>query len=59
MDLSEYALEPLLNKDDEFTLYRGHARLPETPSVLLQTPVSSHPLRESLKELEHGGFVAQ
>ena len=53
MDLSEYALEPLPNKDEEFALYRGHARRPETSSVLLLTPVSSRPARESLKKLEH------
>jgi len=53
MDLSEYALEPLPNKDEEFALYRGHARRPETPSVLLLTQVSSRPARESLKKLEH------
>jgi hypothetical protein len=53
MDLSEYALEPLPNKDEEFALHRGHARRPETSSVLLLTPVSSRPARESLKKLEH------
>ena len=53
MDLSEYALEPFPNKDDEFTLYRGHARQPETPSVLLLTPFSSRPARETLRKLEH------
>jgi hypothetical protein len=49
MDLSECAREPLPNKGEEFALYRGHARRPETPSVLLLTPVSSRPARESLK----------
>lgn len=53
MDLSEYALEPLPNKDEEFALHRDHARRPETSSVLLLTPVSSRPARESLKKLEH------
>lgn len=53
MDLSEYALEPLPNKNEGFTPYRGHARRPETPSVLLLTPVSSRPTPESLKELAH------
>lgn len=53
MDLSEYALEPLPNKDEEFSLYRGHVRRPETSSVLLLTPVSSRPARESLKKFEH------
>ena len=53
MDLSEYALEPLPNKDEEFALYRGHARRPETSLVVLLTPVSSRPARESHKKLEH------
>jgi PAS domain S-box-containing protein len=53
MDLSEYRLELLPEKDEEFALYRGHARRPETPSVLLRTLVSSRPARESLKKLEH------
>ena len=53
MELSEYALEPLPNKDEEFTLDRGHARRPETSSVLLLIPVSSRPARESLNKLEH------
>ena len=53
MDLSEYALEPLPNKDEEFVLDRGHARRPETPSVLMLTPLPSRPARESFKTLEH------
>lgn len=52
MDLSGYALKPLPNKDEEFTLYRGHARQPAS-SVLLLTAASSCPSRESLKRLEH------
>jgi PAS domain S-box-containing protein len=53
MDLSEYAVEPLPNKDEEFALYRGRARRPETPSILLLTPVSSRPARETLRKIEH------
>jgi hypothetical protein len=53
MDLQEHALEPLTNRDEELTLYRGHVRRPETQSVLLRTPVSSRPARKSLKKLEH------
>ena len=53
MDLSEHALEPLPNRDEKLTLHRGHVWRPETPSVLLRTPVSSRPARESLKKLEH------
>ena len=53
MDLSEYALESLRNKNGEFALDRVHARRPETPSVLMLTPLSSRPARESLKKLEH------
>ncbi len=53
MDLSECGLEPLPIKDEEFALYRCHARRPEMPSVLLLTPVSSRPARETLRKLEH------
>ena len=53
MDLSECGLEPLPIKDEELALYRCHARRPEVPSVLLLTPVSSRPARETLRKLEH------
>ena len=53
LDLSEFAFEPLRNGDEEFALYRGRARHSETRSVLLLTPGSSRPARESLKKLEH------
>ena len=53
MSLAEYGLEPLPNRNEEFALYRGHARRPETPPALLLTPVSSRPARESLKKSEH------
>jgi hypothetical protein len=53
MNLSEYALEPLPNKDEEFGLNRGQARRPETPSVLMLTPLSSRSARKSLKKREH------
>jgi hypothetical protein len=33
MDLSEYGRGRLPGKDEEFALYRGHARRLETPSV--------------------------
>ncbi len=52
MELSEYLLEPL-REDEEFILYRGHARHTEAPSVLLLAPVSARPAPESLKKIEH------
>ena len=54
MDIPEYAFEPLPDKDDELTLYRGRAIRAETPSFPLRTPVSSRPLREGLKTMERG-----
>ncbi|UWZ85206.1 AAA family ATPase [Occallatibacter riparius] len=53
MDLTDFAFEPLRNSHEEFALYRGRARQSERPSVLLLTPSSSRPARESLKKLEH------
>src|SRR5690242_16048232 len=53
MELSEYAVEPLTNRDEEFALYRGHAKRPGTSSILLLTPASSRPTRETLRKIEH------
>jgi PAS domain S-box-containing protein len=53
MELSEYAVEPLPNRDEEFALYRGHAKRPGTSSILLLTPASSRPTRETLRKIEH------
>jgi predicted ATPase/transcriptional regulator with GAF, ATPase, and Fis domain len=55
LKISEYVLEPL-RKDDEFILYRGHARSQphvNQPSVLLLRPVSARPAPVSLQRLEH------
>jgi serine/threonine protein kinase len=40
-------------EDEEFILYRGHAKQAEAPSVLLLAPVSIRPALESLKKIEH------
>ena len=53
MELLEYALEPSLNRDEKFALYSVHARRPETSPVLLLTPVSYRPERESSQKAEH------
>jgi PAS domain S-box-containing protein len=52
VDLSGYLLEPL-REDGEFVLYRGRAKHPELPSVLLLSPVSSRPSVETLKKIDH------
>ncbi|HJX84372.1 MAG TPA: protein kinase, partial [Candidatus Angelobacter sp.] len=46
-------LEPL-RQDEEFILYRGrHSVQPDSPPVLLLTPVSTRPSLETLKKIEH------
>ena len=52
VELSDYVLEPL-REDEEFILYRGHARHAEPASVLLLAPASTHPTPETLKKIEH------
>jgi PAS domain S-box-containing protein len=52
IELSDYLLETL-REDENFILYRGHARDTEGPSVLLLAPVSARPAPESLKKIEH------
>ena len=52
MQLSECSLE-FLRDDGEFTLYRGHAKQPGAPSVLLLAPASQRPSPESLKKIDH------
>src|SRR5215470_15713614 len=52
MQLSEYALE-CLRDDGEFILYRGHAKQPGPPSVLLLAPASTRPSPETLKKIDH------
>ena len=53
MEPSQLVLEPL-RTDEEFALYRGeHSNQPGSPSVLLLTPASTRPARETLKKIEH------
>src|SRR5215469_6698186 len=51
-ELSEYAFESL-RRDEEFILYRGVARQPQAPPLLLLTPVLPRPSLETLKKLQH------
>src|SRR5215472_4265348 len=51
-ELSEYAFESL-RRDGEFILYRGVARQPQAPPLLLLTPVLPCPSLETLKKLQH------
>src|SRR5215467_2579220 len=51
-ELSEYAFESLC-RDEEFILYRGVARKPQAPPLLLLTPVLPRPSLETLKKLQH------
>jgi predicted ATPase/signal transduction histidine kinase/GAF domain-containing protein len=52
MQLSEYSVESLRD-DGEFILYRGQAKQPGLPSVLLLTPTSPRPSPETLKKIDH------
>ena len=52
MQLSEYSLE-LLRGDGEFLLYRGHAKQPGAPSVLLLAPASTRPSPDTLNKIDH------
>jgi PAS domain S-box-containing protein len=52
VELSEYVLE-LLREDEEFILYRGHAKHADATPVLLLAPASTRPAPETLKKIEH------
>jgi len=52
VELSEYLFEPL-REDEEFVLYRGHAKQGEPRSVLLLAPVSTRPILKTLKKIDH------
>jgi predicted ATPase len=52
MELSEYFLEPL-REDQEFVLYRGHAREAKGSSVLILAPLSIRPAPQTLKKMKH------
>jgi len=52
MEFSEYSLEPLRD-DQEFILYRGHAREAKGSSVLMLAPLSIRPALETLKKMKH------
>ena len=52
VELLDYVLKPL-REDEEFILYRGHARHAQPASVLLLAPASTHPTPQTLKKIEH------
>ena len=52
MQLSEYSLQ-CLRRDGEFILYRGHAKQPGAPSILLLAPASTRPSPETVKRIDH------
>ncbi len=53
MELSEYSLEPI-REDQEFVLYRGHAREAKGSSVLMLARLSQFgPRQEALKKMKH------
>src|SRR5512147_2497907 len=52
VELSEYVLE-LLREDEEFILYRGHAKHADATPLLLLAPASTRPAPETLKKIEH------
>src|SRR4051812_14823134 len=52
VELLDYVLEPL-RQDEEFILYRGHARHAQPASVLLLAPASTRPAPQTLKKIEH------
>jgi len=53
VQLSQYVLEAL-REDEEFVLYRGaHSNQPDSASVLLLAPASTHPVLETLKKIDH------
>jgi PAS domain S-box-containing protein len=53
VELSQHVLEAL-REDEEFVLYRGaHSNQPDSASVLLLAPASTHPVLETLKKIDH------
>src|SRR5260370_21875696 len=52
MQLSEYSLQ-CLRRDGEFILYRGHAKQPGAPCILLLAPASTRPSPETVKRIDH------
>ena len=53
MELSQQVLEAL-REDEEFVLYRGaDSNQPDSASVLLLAPASTHPVLETLKKIDH------
>ena len=52
MELSDYVLE-LLRENEEFILYRGHAKHADAAPLLLLAPASTRPAPETLKKIEH------
>src|SRR4029077_14316264 len=52
MQLSEYSLE-FLRGDGEFILYRGLAKQPGAPCVLLLAPASTRREPDTLKKIDH------
>jgi len=52
LDLSTYVFERL-HEDDEFILYRGHAKRADLRSILLLAAVSAYPTLETLKKIDH------
>src|SRR3954464_3962093 len=51
VELLDYLLKPL-REDEEFILYRGHARH-ASASILLLAPASTPPTPQTLKKIEH------
>src|SRR2546428_5968333 len=56
MQLWKYALE-CLRGDGEFILYRGHAKQPGAPSILLLAPASTRPSPDTLKNSRCGSWA--
>jgi predicted ATPase len=52
VELSEFVVERL-HEDDEFILYRGHAKRADLHSILLLAAVSAYPTVETLKKIDH------
>jgi PAS domain S-box-containing protein len=52
VELSDYVLE-LLRENEEFILYRGHAKHADAAPLLLLAPASTRPAPETLKKIEH------
>jgi PAS domain S-box-containing protein len=50
--LSGYSFD-FLHDDGEFVLYRGHGKEARMPSILLRSPASTRPGRETLAKIDH------